>query len=138
MIIRPYLAFNGDCASAIELYTKAFSIDEKVVMKFSEMPKNQNFTLPDEYNDQICQATLNFGDNYIRLSDSGPMGNTNINNSERISLAIEANTDIIKNAFSVLSGDGTIKMPLDKTFFSSCYGVVTDKFGITWNLSATN
>lgn len=138
MIIRPYLAFNGDCADAIELYCKAFNIKEKTVMKFSQMPENPNFILPQQYKDQICQATLNFGNNYIRLSDSGPMNDANIKSSERISLAIEANVDIIKNAFDTLANEGSVKMPLGETFFSSCYGIVTDKFGITWNLSASN
>lgn len=138
MIIRPYLAFNGDCNDAINLYCKAFDIKEKFVMKFSEMPPNPNFELPEEYKNQICQATLNFGDSYIRMSDSGPMKNNEIKPSERISLAIEANTEIIRTAFDVLSAEGSVKMPLNETFFSPCYGIVTDKFGITWNLSSQN
>lgn len=136
MNIRPYLSFNGDCSEAIELYSNAFDIKEKIVMKFSEMPENPNFKLPKEYNDQICQATLVFGDEYINLSDSGPLNSIAISGSERISLSVESKITTIKNAFNVLSADGIIKIQLSETFFSPCYGVVTDKFGITWNLSA--
>ncbi len=133
MNIRPYLTFNGDCSLAIELYEKAFNT-KATVSFFKDMPKNPNFSIPDEFMDRVLQATIDFGDNFIRLSDCGPMNNLNDSNTEKISIAVEAPVDVIKNAFSVLEEGGKVGMPLAKTFFSPCHGVVFDKFGIMWNL----
>ncbi|MEI8019825.1 MAG: VOC family protein, partial [Schlesneria sp.] len=35
-------------------------------------------------------------------------------------------------AFNSLANGGTIQMPLTKTFWSPCYGMVTDKFNVEW------
>ena len=45
--------------------------------------------------------------------------------------------DEIKRIYAALSEGGSIKMELGKTFFSELYGMITDKFGITWQLSLT-
>lgn len=46
-----------------------------------------------------------------------------------LSVPTEAAAD---HAFSALAKEGTIEMPLTKTFWSPCYGMVTDKFGVGW------
>jgi PhnB protein len=33
-----------------------------------------------------------------------------------------------------LKQDGQVKMPLQETFFSPAYGIVTDKFGVTFQI----
>ena len=136
MKIRPYLTFNGQCAEAIELYKKAFKTDTLEVMLFDQMPPMPDFTMPDEYKKRVLQATLKFGDDFIRLSDCGPGHKLNEQESERISLAIEASVDEIKHAFAILSEEGRVGMPLAETFYSPCAGVVFDKFGVMWNLVA--
>lgn len=133
MKIRPYLTFNGDCAEAIELYKKAFKTDTLQVMRFSDMPPNPNVQFPDEYKDRILQATMQYGDDYIRMSDCGPGQPLNDPESERISLAIEAGVNEVKHAFDVLAQEGHVGMALVETFYSPCAGVVFDKFGVMWN-----
>jgi len=136
MKIRPYLTFNGQCAEAIALYKRAFNTDAQQVMLFSQMPPMPDFTLPDEYKDRVLQATMTFGGDFIRMSDCGPGHALNQQESERISLSIEAGADEIKHAFSVLAEEGRIGIPLAETFYSPCAGVVFDKFGVMWNFSA--
>jgi PhnB protein len=136
MKIRPYLTYNGTCAEAIELYKRAFKADTLQVMRFSDMPPNPNFQIPDEYRDRILQATMQFGDDYIRLSDCGPGQPLNDPESERISLAVETTVDAVQYAFAVLAEEGRVGMPLAETFYSPCAGVVFDKFGVMWNFVA--
>jgi PhnB protein len=133
MKIRPYLTFNGTCAEAIGLYKRAFRTDTIKVLTFGELPENPGFSIPDEYKNRIVQATLKLGDDFIRLSDCGPGAKLNDPESERISLAIEADTDEVKHAFGVLAEEGRVGIPLGETFYSPCAGVVFDKFGIMWN-----
>lgn len=136
MNIRPYLTFSGECNEAIELYKRAFKTDTIQVMRFSDLPPNPNFKIPDDFKDKILQCTLKFGNDFIRLSDCGPQQPLNAPESERLSLAIETNIEDTKYAFGVLAEEGRIGMPLSKTFYSPCAGVVFDKFGVMWNFSA--
>jgi PhnB protein len=51
------------------------------------------------------------------------------------SLALTAPTEAEANrAFAALAVGGQVQMPLTKTFFSPCFGVLTDRFGIGWML----
>jgi PhnB protein len=135
MKIRPYLFFKGECGEAIELYKRAFNTDTIEVMCFSDMPQRPGAQPISEYQKRwILQATIRFGDNFLRLSDS--MGDINDARSERFAIVVECSAEEVKHAFAVLSEDGEIDMPLQQTFFSSCYGIVADKYGVMWNLAA--
>ncbi|WP_088228044.1 hypothetical protein [Desulfosporosinus sp. FKB] len=90
--------------------------------------------IPDNQKDWIIQATIPFDDNFMRLSDC--MGELNDALSERVSIAVEGSIDEVKQAFSVLAEEGKVGIPLQKTFFSPCHGVVFDKFGVMWNFVA--
>lgn len=136
MQIRPYLSFYGECQEAIELYTRAFKTEVSEIMRFSDIPPSSDnpIELKEDQKDWILQATIPFGDNFMRLSD----GFREINDvsTERIGIVVETSEDIVSNAFEVLSEEGKIDMPLQETFFSPAYGIVYDKFGVMWNLAA--
>ncbi len=136
MQIRAYLSFHGECQEAIELYTKAFNIEESEIMRFGDMPESPDspMQISDEQKDWILQATLPFGDNFIRLSDSPLEINDDI--TDRIAVVVETSKEIVEQAFEVLKEDGEIIMPLQQTFFSPSYGILRDKFGVMWNLAA--
>jgi len=134
MNIRPYLTYQGTCGEAIELYKKTFKTDVLQLMRFSDIPSNPQHPIPEGFKDKIVQATMKFGDDFIRLSDCP--GKLNAPESGRISLAIETNVDEIKYAFAVLAEEGRIAIPLAETFYSPCAGVVFDKFGVMWNFIA--
>ncbi len=133
MKIRPYLTFNGNCGEAIALYQRAFQAEPLQVMRFSDLPPNPAFPIPEEYKDRILQATMQLGDDFIRLSDCGPGGTLNDPESERVSLAVETDADTVRRAFAILAEEGRVGIPLAETFYSPCAGVVFDKFGVMWN-----
>ncbi len=138
MNIRPYITFDGECKEALELYEVAFMRKADQIGKFADMPPNPNYEIPEMYKNRILQATIKFGENYIRLSDCGPGINLNSVATERIAIAIEADEEVVRNAFEVLSREGEGKMPLSETFFSPLFGVVMDKYGVQWNLICVN
>ena len=49
----------------------------------------------------------------------------------RLSLAVPTEADA-RRAFDALAAGGSVQMPLTKTFWSPCFGMVTDRFGIGW------
>lgn len=135
-MIRPYLTFDGNCEEAINLYKEAFKTEVLELMRFSDMSPNPNFQIPEDYKNRILQARLKFGDDFIRMSDCGPNHKLNAPKSERISLVIETKEELVRYAFSILEKEGNVGMPLEKTFYSPCAGVVFDKFGVMWNFAA--
>lgn len=134
MEIRPYITFDGECNEALTLYKRAFDAEEMEVLRFRDLPPNPAWQIPDAYQERIVQVTLQFGSNFIRMSDCGPGQPLNAPESERISIAVEADVAAIQKAFSVLSEEGRVGMDLAETFYSPCAGVVFDKFDVMWNL----
>lgn len=136
MEIRPYISFNDECNEAIELYKSAFNSEVIQIMRFRDLPENPNWEIPERYMDRVVQVTMKFGDNFIRMSDCGPMQKIKTGQSERTSIAVEAGIEEIRSAFEVLSVEGIVGMDLAETFYSPCAGVVFDKFDVMWNLTA--
>ena len=136
MQIRPYLTFKGECGEAIELYERAFKTKAHEIMRYSDMPQSPDnpMQIQDSQKNWILQATLPFGDNFIRMSDS--IRELNDASTDRIGIVVESSVDIVKHAFEVLAEEGKVSMPLQETFFSPSYGIVYDKFGVMWNLAA--
>jgi PhnB protein len=53
-----------------------------------------------------------------------------------ISLAIGLNDpEQAKQLFGKLAKDGTVIMPLEKTYWAEAFGMLTDKFGIKWMIN---
>ena len=135
MIARPYIAFDGECTEALELYKRAFQTDTLEVMRFSDLPPNPAWVIPVGYRNRVVQATLKFGDDFIRLSDRGPQQPAiTAPESERVTIAVEASVEQVKHAFSVLAEEGRVDMALVRTFYSPLAGDVVDKFGVMWRL----
>ncbi|MDQ0230343.1 VOC family protein [Metabacillus malikii] len=134
MAIEVYLIFNGNCREAIEFYKEAFNTEPPQIMTFGESPQNPDYPLPDEAKDLIMHAKLTISGNTVMFSDTFP--NSTVEVGSNISLAL-VSKDIheIKTAYEKLKEDGKIGMELQETFWSKCYGQVTDKFGVTWQLS---
>jgi PhnB protein len=50
-----------------------------------------------------------------------------------VSLSITADDEAqAKRLFDALAAGGSIFMPMEKTFWSPCFGMCTDKFGVSW------
>jgi uncharacterized glyoxalase superfamily protein PhnB len=53
----------------------------------------------------------------------------------RLSLVLASEADA-RRAFAGLSEGGTIQLPISKTFWSPCFGMVTDRFGVGWMVTS--
>lgn len=90
--------------------------------------------LPDEAKDLIMHAQLNVKDSQMMFSDVFP--GTPYVVGTNISVAfVDSDIDFMKAAFEKLKDGGNVELELQETFFSKCYGILTDKFGIRWQFS---
>ena len=134
MAIEAYLIFNGNCREAVEFYAEVFNTDDPQIMTFGDAPPNPEFTMPEEAKDLVMHTYLDISGSRVMFSDAFPGNPFVIGNN--ISLAVVTNNeDEIKSYYKKLKEGGEIVMPLQETFWSKCYGQVTDKFGVNWQLS---
>ncbi|MCO7176683.1 VOC family protein [Sporolactobacillus kofuensis] len=131
--IAPYLMMNGNAEEAIQFYEKV--LDAQVVFKqsFGEMPESPNAPLPEEAKNLVSHAMVKIGESDLMFSDNFPGQSSQT--GDQITLCITSeNKDKSTQFFNALSDGGQVKMPLQETFFSPAYGIVTDKFGITFQI----
>jgi len=134
MTFDVFINFDGDCRVALEFYARLFKLDmPKHIMTYGQAP---GFEVQDADKDRILYASLPiFGCN-VMFSDCPP--GADYVKGTNIALTL-GTTDAgeIERLYLALSDGGFVAMPLGKTFFSELYCMITDKFGITWQLSLT-
>jgi PhnB protein len=142
MQVQPYLFFDGRCEEAIEYYRNALGAQVDMLMRFKDNPDLQGRQAqqsqenpsacmsPPDAADKIMHASIRIGDTIVMASDGRCSGAADFRG---FSLSISVpQTGEAERVFSVLARDGQVQMPLGQTFFSPCFGMVTDKFGMNW------
>ena len=135
MQVQPYLSFEGRAEEAIEFYKKAVGAKVTMLMRNSESPeKPPPGMLPPGAEQKIMHSALTIGDSVVMITDGSVSGNPKFNG---ISLSLTAKDDAeAKKTFNNLADGGQVTLPLTKTFFASSFGMVADKFGVHWMVSA--
>lgn len=131
MQVQPYLQFDGRCEEAINFYKAALGAEVLMLMRFKESPEPPppGALAPGSEN-KVMHAALKIGESKVNLSDGHCMGQAKF---DGFSLTIVVNNDQqAAKAFNALADGGKIGMPLTKTFFSSSFGMVNDRFGVSW------
>lgn len=136
MLIQPYLLFDGRCEEALNFYKKALGAKVTAMMRFSESPVPPS---PDMCAggdiaamdmSKIMHASFDVGDTQIMASDGMAQGKAEF---KGISLSITATSDAeAQQVFKALSEGGQVQMPMSETFFAHAFGMVVDRFGVSW------
>lgn len=132
-----YFTFPGTCREAISFYKEIFNCPEPQVMTYGEVPPSPDFQIPPELGAMIMHAELNIAGETVFLSDAFPEMGYTFGKSDYVTVALgKTSADEAKALFDKLSVGGEVVMPLAPTFWSPAYGMVQDKFGIKWQISA--
>jgi PhnB protein len=138
MTVQPYLFFDGKCEEALEFYKKALDANVEMMMRFKENPEppqpgdeNCAGAVPTmDMAEKIMHASFKVGDALVMASDGMCQGKPAF---QGVSLALTVKTEAeADKRFAALAEGGQVQMPLGKTFFSPKFGVVADKFGVSW------
>lgn len=130
MQANPYLFFDGRCEEALDFYRRTLGAEVKELMRFKEMPGGGNGMVTAENANKIMHAVLRLGDASVFVSDGRCLGNPSF---QGFALAVTMPSDAESDrTFAALGEGGEVKMPMQKTFFSSRFGSVADRFGVTW------
>jgi len=133
MRVEPYLFFDDRCEEALEFYRKALGAEVTVLMRFKDSPEPEMCRPGAE--DKVMHANMRIGDTMIMASDGCGEGHPGFKGfSLSISLTDETEAERL---FAALSDGGQVDMPLSKTFWSPRFGMVTDRFGVSWIIIVT-
>lgn len=86
--------------------------------------------VPPGYEDKVMYTEFRVGDTQVMACDDATQTITGFQGF-RLSLSV-TNEAEAKRVFAALANGGEVNMPLAKTFFSSCFGMLKDKFGVGW------
>ncbi|OZB92368.1 VOC family protein [Paenibacillus sp. XY044] len=134
-----YLNFDGVAEQAIDFYSKALNAKEIKKVKFKDFPQDPNYPLPENELNMIMESSVEFAGGKIMMSDILPSmksvtGELVKGNNILISI-INDDKQTLEDYFSNLSVDGYVIMPLSNTPWSSCFGMLVDKFGVSWKFN---
>ena len=138
--VQPYLFFDGRCEEAVEFYRKTLGAEVEMLMRFKDSPEPSQEgqegcaggTMDPE---KVMHTTFRIGNTAVMASDGRCSGQPSFQGfALSIAPKTEAEADRI---FAALSEGGKVQMPLTKTFWSPKFGMLEDKFGISWMVSVT-
>lgn len=130
MEVTPYLFFSGRCEEALEFYTKALGASVEMKMKFNESPMpTPPGMLQEGFENKIMHASFTIEGKRIMASDG--CDDRSKFDGFRLVLAVDSESKA-HQVFQALAEGGTVQMPLTPTFWSPCYGMVTDRFQVGW------
>lgn len=134
MAVQVYINFNGECREAVEFYAAAFQTKEPQFMTFGDGPENPDFPLTEEDKKRIMHTELEVSGDTIMFSDILTNMDMVVGTNISLTVVMEEEEEI-RRIFHILSEGGNIVMPLQQTFWTSCYGNLYDKYGIGWQFS---
>lgn len=141
MQIQPYRFFEGRCEEALNFYRDQLGASIGTLMRFRDAPPTGQPEMaegcaggPPADGNKVMHADFRIGDSTLMASDgmaSGKPAFAGVSLSLLVADAAEA-----ERRFQALAQGGQVQMPLGKTFFSPAFGMVADRFGVSWMVVA--
>jgi PhnB protein len=131
MQISTHLSFNGNCEEAFQFYVKSLGAKIVTLMRYEGTPMEKH--MPAGQSQKIIHGTISLGGANLMGADAPPdryeapkgytvtIGTNDVAEAERL--------------FNALAGNGTVQMPLQKTYWAERFGMLTDRFGIPWMIN---
>ncbi len=128
---NPYMNFNGQCEEAFKFYEKCFrgKIESMFMYEGSPMASQT----PAGWGKKVMHSALQIGEDFIMGADATP---DHYKPPQGFSISVSvSNIPEAERIFSELSQNGTVQLPLQKTFWTTRFGMLTDRFGIPWMIN---
>ena len=118
----PYLSFD-DCLSVANYYKEIFDGEISYIMKGSDMPD-----CPPDKLDDIMHLELKIKDNYIYMANAPEKYH-----QEKLYILLNyRDLDEQLEQYNKMAKEGEITEEMHDTFWGARFGVIKDKFGISW------
>lgn len=132
MTVAPYLNFAGNCEEAFKFYAQVMGGEIEGLMRFGEAPGE--FQSGPGSENLVMHVGMKIGDSHIMASDCPP---EYFEKQQGISVMLGVDTvEEAERIFGALSEGGTVRMPMEETFWAKRFGMVVDRFGTPWMINA--
>ena len=129
MKVQAYISYRGRCEEALEFYKKSVGAEVTALMRWKDSPDTA-MKPPPGYEEKIMHADFRIGETHL-MADDG-MGEAKAE-FKGMTLLVEVADDAeAKRVFAALGEGGSVTMALMKTFWTTSFGTLTDKFGVPW------
>ena len=131
MQLNPILTFNGRCEEAFKFYEQCLGGKIESMFPHAGTPAEEH--VPPEWRNKIMHARLRVGDQLLMGSDAPP---GMFEQPKGFSVAIQLKDPVqAERVFHALAEGGTVRMPIQQTFWAARFGMLVDKFGIPWMIN---
>jgi len=128
MRISPYLGFKDQCEEAFKFYEQALGGKIHAMLAYGATPAAEH--TPVSRHKKIMHACLVVGDNLLMGGDAPTEEFKKIEGCS-VSIHVKEPAEA-ERVFQALSPGATILMPIGPTFWSKCFGMLNDQFGVPW------
>jgi PhnB protein len=130
-LIQPYLFFGGRCDEALQFYRETLGAEVLMLSRFKDSPEPSMAEPGME--EKVMHASFRIGETTLMASDGRCEGETKF---EGFSLSPAVGDEAeASRLFAALAEGGEVTMPLEETFWSPKFGMLTDRFGVGWMVS---
>ena len=131
LTLQPYLFFDGRCEEALEFYKTTLGAEVMALMRFKDSPEPLNPKMvPPGAENKVMHMSFRIGDTTLLASDGRCAGQPSFQGFS-LSLTVPELAEA-ERLFAALADGGQVQMPFTKTFFSPGFGMVADRFGVSW------
>jgi PhnB protein len=131
MQLNPYLVFNGNCEAAFKFYEKVLGGKIEAMLPHEGTPAAEH--VPPEWRNKIMHARLSVGDKVLMGSDAPP-DHYEAMKGFSVTLGIDRPADA-ERIFHALAEKGTVRLPIQQTFWAARFGMLVDQFGTPWMIN---
>ena len=130
MALTAHLSYSGHCREAFNFYAQLFG-GEVTMLAYGDTPMVKD--VPAEWSEKIVHATLSFDGCELAGSD---VQSAHYRRPQGFSVLVDVEgVEKARRTFAALAEGGSVGMPIQKTFWSPAFGVLTDRFGIPWEIN---
>jgi PhnB protein len=123
--------FDGNCEQAFRFYERCFGGKLEFLLRWGESPSAND--APPQWREKILHARVVIDGTPLLGGDALP---GTYEAPKGFSILIHPrDVDEAERLFHALAENGTIRMPLQETFWSPRFGSVKDQFGIEWTIN---
>jgi PhnB protein len=131
MQVSFHLVFGGQCEAAFRFYERALGGKIVNMLTYGNSPSAEQ--VPPEWRDKIVHANFAVGETVLAGADVLPAQYVKPQGFY-VLLGVDDAMDA-ERIFSTLSENGEVHMAIQETFWSQRFGVLTDQFGIPWEIN---
>jgi PhnB protein len=125
------LRFNGRCREAFEFYERCLGAKTSFMLTWEASPMAAQ--APAGWGEKILYGRIAIGETDVIGSDV-PAHQYEMPKGFSILLSMD-DTGEAERIFNALSEKGKVELPIQKTFWAARYGILTDQFGIPWEIN---